>query len=148
MAQALQVIELLTDTNGSPVNKEALSATGSAIVPGMLVEETSAGEVQEHSTAAGAAQNAYALTNLPVAGTIDDAYTAGVTCRYGVFSSGQGVNALVAAGATAIPAGSEVESAGDGTVRVLAAGEILGYAQAAVDNSGGGTTARIQITIA
>lgn len=148
MSQEAQVIELLTDTNGSFIHSEALTATGSAIVPGDLVEITAAGEVQEHSTAAGAAQKAFALTNLPTAGTIDDAYAEGVTARYGIGHSGQVVFARVANGTAAIAQGEAVESAGDGTVQGVSGANIVGYANEAVDNAGGSEPVRISITLA
>lgn len=148
MSQESQVIQLLTDAAGSFIHAEALAAAASAIVPGMLVEETAAGEVQEQGTAAAAAQKAFALSNLSNAGTIDDVYGVGATVRYGFAHSGQPVFALVAAGAGAIVAGGAVEAAGDGTLRAATGANIIGYAMESVDNSGGGTTARIKVRVA
>ena len=148
MAQANQVIELLTDTKGSTIHNEAKAAAGSAIVPGDLIEVTATGEVQEHSTAQGTGQNAYALTNLPNASTIDDAYAVGTLVRYGVAHSGQKINARVAIGAAAIAIGDALESAGDGTLQAFKTGAILGYANEAVDNSAGSVVARISINVA
>lgn len=157
MSQAAQVIELLTDINGSFIHEEALSASGSAIVPGDLVEETTAGEVQEHSTAAANAQRLIALTNLANASTIDDAYAVGETVRFGAAHSGQKAFMRVAASAPAIVIGDDLESAGDGSVRKAVADAatdtdqrdaIVAYAIEAVDNSGGGTTVRIKVRIA
>lgn len=157
MAQAPQVIELLAGEAGAFLHAEALAAAGSAIVPGMLVEITSTGTVQEHSTAAANAQKAFALPNLPNGGTIDDVYPVGDLVRYGVARSGQEAYALVAAAATAVPQGAALESAGDGTLRVQTAAaatsqaqrdSVVAYALEAVDNSGGGTTARIKVRVA
>lgn len=156
MSDTPQVIELLTDSAGSFIHDERLSAAGSSILPGHLVEETG-GEVQEHSTAASNAQKLFALTNLPIGGTIDDAYVAGTTVRYGAAHSGQKTYALLAAGATAVVDGAPLESAGDGTLRALAASAatantqrdaLVAYAREAVDNSGGATVARIEIRVA
>lgn len=156
MAQASQVIELLTDVNGSFIHNERLSAAGSAIIPGMLVEEI-LGEVQEHSSASLNAQKLFALTNLPIGGTIDDVYVAGTTTRYGAAHSGQPSFALVAAGATAVPDGVALESAGDGTLRIQSVeaattntqrDAVVAYAMEAVDNSGGGAVARIRVRVA
>jgi hypothetical protein len=156
MSDTPEVIELLTDVSGSFVHNERLSASGSAIIPGMLVEE-SGGEVQEHSTAAANAQKLFALTNLPIGGTIDEAYAVATTVRYGAAHSGQEVYALVAASATAIIDGAPLESAGDGTVRTLTAraattqaqsDSVVAYAMEAVDNSGGGAVARIKVRVA
>jgi len=96
MSQDPQVIELLVDAAGRSIHNEALAAVGSAIKPGYLVEEV-AGTVQEHSTAAANAQKLFALANPAVGGTIDDAYAAGDTVRYGAFHSGQPVYALLPA---------------------------------------------------
>lgn len=157
MAQAPQVIQLLTDTAGSFIHSEALSAAGSAIVPGMLVEELAAGTVQEHSVAAGNAQKLFALADLSNAGTIDDAYPVGANVRYGCAHSGQEVYALLAASAAAVVKGAPLQSAGDGTLRVLATSAatsqaqrngIVGYALEAVDNSAGGSLARIKVRVA
>lgn len=148
MAQAQQVIELLTDEKGSTIHNERAAAAGSTIVPGDLVEVTSGDEVQEHSTAQGAAQNAYALTDLPVAGTIDDTYAVGATVRYGIAHSGQEINGRVAVGAPAIAIGDALESAGDGTLQAFTTGVILGYANEAVDNSAGSVVVRISFNVA
>jgi hypothetical protein len=157
MSQEAQVIELLTDANGSFIHDEEVAASGSAIVPGMLVEEVAGGTVQEHSTAAANAQKLFALANIANGGTIDDVYAVGETVRYGAAHSGQKAFALVAASAIAIVRGDVLESAGDGTVRKATADaatdtsqrdSIVGYAREAVDNSGGGTTARLRIRVA
>lgn len=58
MSQAAQVIALLTATSGAPIMNEATADAGSAILPGMLVEETATG-VQENSTASAAAQKIF-----------------------------------------------------------------------------------------
>lgn len=151
MAQAAQVIELLTDINGSSIHAEALTAAGSTVVPGDLVEVTAAGEIQEHSTADGIQQKLFALTNLATAGTIDDAYTAGVTARYGAFSPGQEVFATLAASQTATPATALVSN-GDGTLKVDAAidattitGAVVGYPTESVTTTG--ATARIKVRL-
>ena len=157
MAQDAQVIELLTDPQGQFIHSEAIAAAASAVVPGMLVEETTAGELQEHSVAAGNAQKLFALANLTNAGTIDTVYPVGATARYGAAHSGQEANALLAAAATAVTRGAPLESAGDGTLRVQTADaatdqtqrdSVVAYALEAVDNSGGGTTARIRVRVA
>ena len=157
MAQAVQTIILIASAPGQPFVEEALSAAGSAIKPGYLIEEIAAGTVQEHSTAADNAQRLFALPNISAGKTIDDAYAAAERVRYGSFSRGQKVNALLAASATAVIIGSPLESAGDGTVRIQTTDaatddtqrdSLIGYAIEAVDNSGGGSEARLQIRVA
>lgn len=155
MAQAPQVIELLTDTNGSFIHNERLAATA-GFKPGVLVEEVPAG-VQPNSSAATNAQKLFALTNIARGGTIDDDYVVGETARYGAAHSGQEVYAWVAVGADAIPFGSALESAGDGTLRIVttaaatadtARDSIVAYALETVDNSGGSTSVRIRARVA
>ena len=157
MSDPAQVIELLTDVNGSFIHEEKLSAAASAIIPGHLVEETTAGTVQENSTAAANAQRLFALTDLTVGGTIDDVYAVASTVRYGAAHTGQKVFGLVAAAAAAIVIGDALESAGDGTLRKALADAatdtaqrdaIVAYATEAVDNSGGGTAVRIKARVA
>lgn len=156
MSQAAQVIQLLTDMNGSFIHNERLAAAASAILPGHLVEEV-LGKVQEHSTAAANAQKLFALSSLTNGGTIDDVYTVGETVRYGAAHSGQEVFVLVAAGAPAIADGDALESAGNGTLRKVVTDaatddtqrdSIVVYAIEAVDNSGGGTAVRIKARVA
>jgi len=155
MAQTSQVIELLTDTNGSFIHNERLAATA-GFKPGVLVEEVPAG-VQPNSSAGTNAQKLFALTNTARGGTIDDDYVVGETARYGAAHSGQEVYAWVAAAATAIPFGSALESAGDGTLRIQTAAaatantardSVVAYAAETVDNSLGGTAVRIKARVA
>ena len=150
-----QVISLIGGAAGAPFLLERLAAAA-GILPGHLVEEAS-GTVQVHGTAAANAQRLFAQPNLATAGDIDTAYANGETVSYGVYHTGQEVNALVAASATAILDGDALESAGDGTVRTATADaatdttqrdSIVGYAMEAVDNSGGGTAVRIKIRVA
>jgi len=157
MADPAQVIQALGGINGEPVNNEALAAAATAIKPGHLVEELAAGTVREHAGAGLNAQKLVALTDTPVGGTIDDAYTAAATVRYGAFNTGQKGFLRVAASATAIVIGNALESDGDGTVRVLTTDaatddtqrdSIVAYAVEAVDNSGGGTEVFIEVRFA
>lgn len=152
---AKQVISLVSGAAGAPISNERLSAA-SGILPGHLVEEAS-GLVQVHGTAAVNAQRLFAQTDLSVSGDIDLAYGSGATVSYGAYHSGQEVNALVAASATAITDGAALESAGDGTLRILTTDtatddtqrdSIVAYATEAVDNSGGGTVVRIKTRVA
>ena len=151
------VIQALADIAGNAVINEALSAAATAISPGYLVEETSAGEVQEHATAAGSAQKLVALTNLPVGGGISDAYGAAETVRFGAFHSGQKVFLKLAATAPAVVIGDTLESAGDGTIRKALTdaatddtqrNSVVAYAVEAVDNSGGASEVFIEARIA
>lgn len=154
MSQAAKAIALLSGARGEPIVSEALS--GGAITPGMLIEKSGA-TVVVHATAADTAQKMFALSNLSTGGSIDDAYISGERVRFGVFSSGQKVNALVAASAPAIAVGDPLESAGDGTLRKVVTdaatddtqrNSVVGYADVAVDNSGGATSVRLSVTVA
>jgi hypothetical protein len=152
---AKQVISLIGGEKGAPFLSERL-ATAAGILPGHLVEEA-LGKVKVHATAAVNAQPLFAQTDLGVAGDIDEAYVINASVSYGAYQTGQEVNALLAAAATAVIDGAAMESAGDGTIRTATADaatdtvqrdSIVGYAIEAVDNSGGGAVARIKIRVA
>lgn len=157
MSQAAQVIAALGGQNGHSIDDEALSAAASAIKPGHLVEELAAGTVQEHAGTALNAQKLFALTDLTVGGTIDDAYAVGSLVRYGAFSTGQKVFGRVAVGSVAIVKGDALQSNGDGTVEKLVIDaatddtqrdSIVGYALEAIDNSGGSVEVFIELRVA
>ena len=145
MAQDPQVVQLLTDTAGSLIHSEALAASGSAIIPGMLVEETATGEVQEVSAAANA-QKLVALSDLATAGTIDTVYPEGTTVRYGAGHSGQEVYLWVATGAGAIAVGGPLAAVAGGTVGPSAT-NVIAYALEALTNTSG-SNARIRARLA
>lgn len=136
MAQDPQVIELLTDPQGAFVHSEAIADAASAIVPGMLVEELAAGTVQEHSVGSGNAQKLFALSNLPVAATIDAVYAVGASVRYGAAHAGQQAYALLAIAAAAVVKGAPLESAGDGTLRNQTVAAAAALTIAGVDSDG------------
>lgn len=140
---------------GNPHVKEG--AASEAITPGHLIEFGGSNDLQKHSTAAGNARKAFADLADMVGKGIDDAYATGDQVKYVVAASGDEINALVAAGASAISKGDPLESAGDGTVRVQATeaatadtqrDSVVGYALEAVDNSGGGSAVRIEMEVA
>lgn len=156
MSQVAQVISLRTSFTGTPILSERL-AGAAGILPGHLVEESGTADVIVHGTAAVNAQRLFAQANIGNGGTIDQAYADNETVSYGAYHSGQEVNALVAASATAIALGAALESDGDGTLRTATADaatdtvqrdSIVAYALEAVDNSGGGTVVRIKVRIA
>lgn len=157
MSQAAQVIEALGGINGQSVHDEALSAAASAIKPGHLIEELAAGTVQEHSGTALNAQKLFALTDLTLGATIDDAYAVAALVRYGAFNTGQEVFGRVAVGSVAIVIGDALQSNGDGTVEKLATDtatddtqrdSVVGYAREAIDNSGGSAEVFIKLRVA
>jgi hypothetical protein len=59
---------------GDPLHGEAAAATGSNIVPGMLIEKTTAGTVRPHSVAGGEASIMFARELEFAGGSIDDVY--------------------------------------------------------------------------
>lgn len=136
------------------IRKEAIA--GGAITPGYLLERTSTGTVQAHSTAAHSAQLLFAVENEVVGNGITDAYAANDTVLMAACQSGVEIYALVPASAAAIVIGDFLESAGDGTLRKVATdtatdeGErnsVVAVALEAVDNSGGGSAARIKVEL-
>lgn len=89
-----------------------------ALYPGYLVELTSAGAVQAHSTAEGnVVPKMFALEDELQGKGIDDAYAAGDQVQVWCPTSGDEVYAVLADGQTAA-IGSVLESAGDGTLQV------------------------------
>lgn len=128
---------------GTPIRKERTA--NAAITPGHLVEVMSTGNLRVHATAGGIAQRAFALEDDLKGSEIGTAYTALNRAQYGVFRSGDEVNAILANGETAV-IGSPLESAGDGTLRVHqpeasatpsgVSFDVVGFALAALDLSG------------
>ena len=151
MSQAAQVIELLTSTNGAFIQAEALSASGSSIVPGDLLAINAAGEVLEHATADGGTQKAIALKNLATAGEIDDAYAVGETVSYGFAHAGQVAFMTLATSQTATRL-TPLVSNGDGSLKIATLGAgtlegaVVGYPVEPVTTTG--ATARIKVRIA
>ena len=130
---------------GMGCDHEALAAA--TTLPGMLVERAD-GEVQPHSTAGGPASTHFADHFGMTGGTIDTAYASSEVTMFKTMLPGGGVNALLAAGATAVPVDTLLASAGDGTLRVAAVDEIaVAQALEAVDNSGGAERARIRVEV-
>lgn len=126
-------------------NIEELTATAVAITPGMLVEVTSAGTVQAHSSPGQNAMPKFALEDELQGNGIDDAYA--VSARIQVWTPYRGdlVYAIVADGEN-IAIGDELESNGDGTLRKHDADSagaveypmaVVGIARSAIDLSGG-----------
>lgn len=157
MSQASQVIEVVGGIAGQPIVAEAIAAAATLIIPGHLVEITTAGTIQEHSGAGLNAEKLIALTDPTLGGTIADIYAVASLVRYGAFRTGQRVKMRLAASAAAIVIGDALESDGDGTVRVLTTDtatddtqrdSIVGYAVEAVDNSSGGINVQIEVRIA
>ena len=150
MAQNSQVIELLTDTNGSLIHSEAITAAASAVIPGDLVELTASGELQGHSTSDGTAQKLVALTNLCTAGTIDKQYSAGETARYGAAHSGQESYMWLATSQVATLL-TPLSSNGDGSLKVATvsdatlAGSIVAYPLEAVTTTGSKLRIKVRI---
>ena len=118
-------------------------ATAVAITPGYLLELTSAGTVQAHSTAAGNAARYIALEDELQGKAITDDYAVSVPIQVWMAVPGEEAYMLLANGQTAV-IGSLLESAGDGTLNVHSADstgiyypkQIVGQALDAVDMSG------------
>ncbi len=107
-------------------------ATAVAIVPGYLIERTSAGLVQAHSTAGGPAEKLFAIEDAEQGKGIDDAYAVSVPIKTWKPVPGERVYAehdTTSGGALTI--GEFVESAGDGTVRGYTAQASGGAVEAA-----------------
>ena len=141
-----QVISLVGGAAGAPILSERIAAAA-GILPGHLVIEA-LGKVAVNATADALAQKLFAQKNIATAGDIDTAYADAETVSYGAYSSGQEVNAIVAAGAAAIADGAPLASAGDGTLKIGTVATAIAYAMEAIDNSGGAAAVRIKARVA
>ncbi len=124
--------------------EEAVAA--GAIKPGMLIEETSAGQFQAHSTEAGYAQLLFAEVDALQGGSLEaaDDYAAADLVSANVELPGNEVQAILKAGEN-VSIGDLLISAGDGTL--IANGsetsgttvqQIIAVAREALDLSGSG----------
>lgn len=116
---------------GTPTAYEATSAASTAITPGKLLEVTSDGEVQEHSTAGGNAQVAFARAEDYAGGGIDTAYAVGDNVAYYVGKSGDRFYAYLA-NTENVAIGDLLESDGNG--------DLQAHTPASIDESGAATT--------
>jgi hypothetical protein len=112
---------------------EEYTAVG-AITPGMLIEVTSAGKVQPHSSSAGSALAMFALEDELQGRGIDVDFSADEKVQCWLPGHGDMVYALLADGETAV-IGNWLESNGDGKLKVGTTAPI-GQAVEAVDMSG------------
>jgi len=122
---------------------EEYEAAGT-ITPGMLVEMTSAGKAQAHSSAGQFAEKIFALENELEGGGIDDDYASGEQVQCWIARRGAQAYALLADGENVV-FGDILESHGDGYLQKAdaeAAGSatypdsVVGIALEAVDMSG------------
>lgn len=95
---------------------EEIIATAVAITPGYLLEETSAGLVQAHSTAGGNVLPMFAIEDELQGKGVDDAYAVSVPIQCWIPGRGDMVYAYLKDGETVV-IGDFVESAGDGTLQ-------------------------------
>lgn len=98
-----------------PMREDEAVATAVAISPGMLVERTSAGLVQAHSTEGGDAAVIVALEDNFQGKTVDDAYAVSTLIFLGIPRKGTKMNMLLKAGEN-VAIGDNLVSAGDGTL--------------------------------
>lgn len=115
-----------------------------AITPGMLIELTSAGKVQKHSSAGQFTEKMFALENELEGGGIDDDYASGDQVQCWIAGRGDQVYAFLADGEN-VTIGDILESHGDGCLQKAVAeaadsatypGSVVGVALEAVDMSG------------
>lgn len=147
MAKKTIVLSQMVKTIGG------LSAAA-AITPGHLIEETSAGKLQKHSTAGGYALPVFAIEDTNQGTGIDSDYAVGEEVQTRIFQAGDVVNAFIQAGVD-VARGEKLISAGDGTligVGDAASGvtvsDVVGYAKEALDLTASGAVAsRVAVVI-
>ena len=125
-------------------------ATGDgAITPGHLVEVDSGGLVQVHASAGQNAERAFALEDDLQGNDLTDDYSDGNRVLYGVFKSGDEVNAILADGQSVV-IGDPLDSNGNGELKKHSADSagaveypeaIVAVAMEAVDASDSAATA-------
>ena len=108
-------------TKYSDIELEVQAAA--AVTPGMLLELTTAGYVQAHSSSGQNVFPYFALENELEGGGISDAYATGDKVKVWIPGRGDVVHALLADGENAA-IGNFVESNGDGYLKVHAADEM------------------------
>lgn len=143
---------------GDVTRQEALSAAGSAITPGQLIEWAAATTVQEQSVAAaGLTPKMVALTTLTPDDednpSIDVDYAVGDRVYFCVPKPGDRMYMWLADGETAA-ANALLQGDGNGDLAVLAAivagtldNSVVGRTVVAIDNALGGAPARIIVEI-
>jgi len=140
------VVSRTGGADGAPFVDER-PAGESGIKPCFLLKENS-GKVYIQDNADALCQTIFALKNLPTGGTLADTYLTGETVRYGVYSKGQKVTALIKANAAAIFDGAPLTSAGDGTLKGGTVDNAIAYALGDIDNSSSGTAVQHLVRIA
>lgn len=95
--------------------------TGKTILPGMLIETTSTGTLQPHSTDGGEAECLVAIEDPLQGKTIDDSYAADDLCRYLNLLPGAEFQAILTTGQSVSP-DEWWTSDGDGKIRVAVPG--------------------------
>jgi hypothetical protein len=121
-------------------------AAGGTIKPGSLVQLTSTNTLVVAATAL-LKYATFAVEDDHNGKDIDTNYVVNDYVQAETLTAGCEVNALLAAAATAIVVGSQLEAAADGTVRLRTTGIQIGVALEAVDNSAGGTQVRLRIML-
>lgn len=115
-----------------------------AITPGHLVELTSAGKVQKHSSAAGNVLPMFAMEDYLQGKLISEDYAAAAPVQVAIPQRGDVIQARLADGESVV-IGDQVESAGDGTLQkhvadsstdIDGAYPLVGIALEALDFSG------------
>lgn len=139
---------------GDPLGSEAPAATGAGITPGMLLERTTAGEVQPHSTPGGLASPMFAREADYVGDSIDAVAADGETVPIWDCRKGDQVYGFLAAGEN-VSLGAYLESDGAGAFQAHTAGtpgttfpgNAIVKAAEAVDNGAGGSAVRIRLEV-
>jgi hypothetical protein len=130
---------------GRPQRREAAAA--GAITPGHYITYNSSGQFVAGGTTLLAHPRIFAAENELLGNGVDVAYAAGDRVLAWHCGPGDEVWGLLAAAATAVVIGSDLEFKADGTVGLRTTGVLIGVALNAVDNSAGGSPARVKILI-
>lgn len=133
-----RIVNKSSEVSGLVYSKPYVAAGN--ITAGYLVKVDNAGKVVVHATAGGRAMRLFADNKYDTQSGLKSTFANGDNVPIIHAKAGYELNVRIAAGASAIVKGDELESAGDGTIRKMAGTtDRIGIALAAVDNSGGGT---------
>lgn len=125
---------------GEFLREEKLAAA--ELYPGHLIEETSAGKFQKHSTAQGVAERIVAVEDALQGNTISTAYAADALVSANIETPGNQVQMFLKAGEN-VAIGAKLESAGDGTLQAVTTGTVIAVAVEAKDLSASGAVATL-----
>jgi hypothetical protein len=133
------------DLGGASVQREGTA--GVAILPGMLIERTTADLFAPHDDGGNIGSPMFAVENEMVGKGITDQYAIGDNVIARIFSQGAGVYARLASGSS-VTKGALLASNGDGYLKAMGTTDFcIGIARETVDATAAAKFIRIEISL-